>query len=110
MYAVFDKLLPEPHNHIVMWMLFELSTLHALAKVCLHTETTVCNLEALTECLGANMQLFKAKVCSPYETKDLAREAEACSCCTATNARKRLAITGKAVGSSKQKASTKAQL
>jgi hypothetical protein len=55
-------------------MLFELSTWHALAKLRLHTETTVCELEASTTRLGAILRRFESEVCSAYDTRELPSE------------------------------------
>lgn len=59
---------------MLMDLLFELATWHALAKLRLHTETTVCDLEASTHRLGAQMRQFEKEVCSMYETKELPTE------------------------------------
>ena len=53
---VFDRLF-EPHNNmIVMDLLFELAMWHALAKLRLHTKSTVHALETLTTRLGAALR------------------------------------------------------
>lgn len=59
---------------MLMDLLFELATWHALAKLRLHTETTVCDLEASTHRLGVQMREFEKEVCSMYETKELQGE------------------------------------
>jgi hypothetical protein len=47
---------------------------HALAKLRLHTETTVYDLENSTTRLGKILRKFKSEVCPQYETKDLPSE------------------------------------
>jgi len=54
--------------------LFELATWHGLAKLRLHTETTVQDLETSTERLGKLLRDFEKVVCTEYETYDLPTE------------------------------------
>jgi hypothetical protein len=54
--------------------LFELNTWHSLAKLRLHTETTVKDLEHSTTRLGASLRKFQQKVCSAYKTFELPSE------------------------------------
>ncbi|KAF9538745.1 hypothetical protein CPC08DRAFT_610951, partial [Agrocybe pediades] len=62
------------HNKIVRNLLFEFATWHALAKLRLHTETTIEELETSTARLGSLLRKFKKDVCSQYRTKDLPHE------------------------------------
>ncbi|KAF9551569.1 hypothetical protein CPC08DRAFT_738298 [Agrocybe pediades] len=71
---VFEDLLPKKHNRIVQNLLFEFGTWHALAKLRLHTETTIEELETSTERLGSLLRKFKKDVCSNYQTIDLPHE------------------------------------
>ena len=71
---VFDGLF-EPHNNtIIMDLLFELATWHALAKLRLHTESTVCALETSTTRLGTALRKFQSTICAEFETRDLPSE------------------------------------
>lgn len=71
---VFDRLF-EPHNNtIVMDLLFELATWHALAKLRLHTESTVCALETSTTRLGAALRRFQSTICEEFVTRELPSE------------------------------------
>lgn len=54
--------------------MFELATWHGLAKLRLHTETTVQDLETSTERLGKLLRDFEKVVCTEYETYDLPTE------------------------------------
>ncbi|KAF8350424.1 hypothetical protein F5887DRAFT_913458 [Amanita rubescens] len=63
-----------PHNRIVLNLLFELATWHALAKLRLHTETTINALEASTKRLGKSLREFKSVTCETYVTKELPSE------------------------------------
>ncbi|THH15068.1 hypothetical protein EUX98_g9523 [Antrodiella citrinella] len=65
---VFDGLLPEPHNSIVMDMLFELANWHALAKLRLQTEETIILLENATRTLSAAVRKFQQTTCRHYDT------------------------------------------
>ena len=66
---VFEGLLPEPHNKIVLDLLFTLGEWHAYAKLRLHTETTLRFLEEATVNLGRKARQFRKIVCSAYATK-----------------------------------------
>lgn len=74
---VFDGLLPPKDNKIVLDLLFSLATWHALAKLRLHTETTVQLLEAETKTLGRLVRRFKKTTCAIYDTKELPKETAA---------------------------------
>ncbi|KAF9554492.1 hypothetical protein CPC08DRAFT_727124 [Agrocybe pediades] len=62
---VFEDLLPKKHNRVVQNLLFEFGTWHALAKLQLHTKTTIEELETSTERLGSLLN---------YQTRDLPHE------------------------------------
>jgi hypothetical protein len=71
---VFEGLLPKKHDEIIRKLLFELSTWHGLAKLRLHTESTVIDLENSVTRLGEILRKFSRIVCSAYETFDLPSE------------------------------------
>jgi len=71
---VFEGLLPKKHDRIVRKLLFELSTWHGLAKLRLHTETTVADLEHSTTRLGIFLRQFEKEVCNAYLTSELPSE------------------------------------
>jgi hypothetical protein len=71
---VFDDLLQPPHDRIVRELLFELATWHGLAKLRLHTDTTISSLEHSTKRLGAAIRRFESETCSQLEAKDLPSE------------------------------------
>ncbi|KAJ3557352.1 hypothetical protein NP233_g11763 [Leucocoprinus birnbaumii] len=68
---VFEGLLPEPHNQIVLDLLFSLCHWHALAKLRLHTSSTLASLKIATRNFGQKLRVFIKKTCSVYETRDL---------------------------------------
>ncbi|KAL4261253.1 hypothetical protein AB1N83_010639 [Pleurotus pulmonarius] len=73
----FEGLLPASHNKVVLDLLFALSTWHALAKLRLHTDSTLQLLQEATTDIGTLLRKFSDTVCPSYNTKDLPREAEA---------------------------------
>lgn len=73
----FECLLPPVHDKIVLDLLFELATFHSLAKLRLHTERTLRDLEASTTRLGAELRRFKKSVGDAYLTRELKSETAA---------------------------------
>ena len=82
---VFEGLLTTPHNDIVRELLSELATWHALAKLRLHTETTIHSLEHSTQRLGEAMRRFAMETCTQLEARDLPAEDAAWACRKQTN-------------------------
>ncbi|KAG2052976.1 hypothetical protein BDR06DRAFT_972657 [Suillus hirtellus] len=76
---VFDGLLPEPHNWIVLKLLYTMAHWHGLAKLRMHSELTLKIMDQLTSVLGHQFRQFKATVCAAYETHELRQEVEAWS-------------------------------
>ncbi|KAJ3568500.1 hypothetical protein NP233_g5674 [Leucocoprinus birnbaumii] len=68
---VFDQLLPEPHNSMVLDLLFTLGTWHALAKLRLHSETTLRLLQDTTAQLGDSLRKFQDTTCAYFYTEEL---------------------------------------
>jgi hypothetical protein len=77
MIPVFEGLLPEPHNEILMTLLFRLAEWHGLAKLCLHTEPILSHMESVTTLLGKELQCFLATTCAAFKTTELEKEAAA---------------------------------
>jgi hypothetical protein len=67
----FEGLFPGTHDTFIRKLLFELATWHGLAKLRLHTETNVCDLENSTARLGELLRRFESDVCPAYQTFDL---------------------------------------
>ena len=74
---VFDGLLPEPHNKTLMSLLFRLAEWHALAKLRMHTESTLTQLEKVTSIIGRQLRDFSNITCKAFKTTELPKEAEA---------------------------------
>ncbi|EFI26688.1 hypothetical protein CC1G_15459 [Coprinopsis cinerea okayama7 len=72
--ACFDGLLPKKHNTVVLDLLFELATWHGLAKLRLHTSTTLNALETSTTRLGQRIRRFISVTCSAFDTRALPKE------------------------------------
>lgn len=85
---VFEGLLPKKHDEIVRTLLFELSTWHGLAKLRLHTESTVINLENSITRLGEILRKFSESLCPAYATYELPSEEAARVRRKATTAKK----------------------
>lgn len=73
----FENLLAEPHNRIVLDLLFIMAQWHGLAKLRMHTDETLNHLDKLTTSLGDQLRKFKTRTCSAFKTKALPREVRA---------------------------------
>ena len=71
---MFEGLLPEPYNTILMTLLYRTAEWHAFAKLRLHTESTLQHLERLTTELGRLMRKFRDTTQSAYATFELPKE------------------------------------
>ncbi|KIO07071.1 hypothetical protein M404DRAFT_137619 [Pisolithus tinctorius Marx 270] len=98
---VFEGLLPEPYNSIVLDLLFELVTWHAFGKLRMHTETTLFHFDNSTTRLGIALRKFSDDCCAAYKTYDLPRE-------TAARARRQGSKVARAQGGSKAAAGSTA--
>jgi hypothetical protein len=71
---VFDGLLDEPHNTCILKLLFDLAHWHGLAKLRMHTDTTLDILAEVTTSLGSRLRAFERSTCSAFPTRELERE------------------------------------
>ncbi|TFY56610.1 hypothetical protein EVJ58_g7535 [Rhodofomes roseus] len=71
-----DGLLPSPANEVVLTLLYRMAEWHALAKLRLHTDSSLARLDAVTVQLGHAMRRFVREVCSAYKTYELPKETE----------------------------------
>ncbi|KAF9031055.1 hypothetical protein BJ165DRAFT_1310549, partial [Panaeolus papilionaceus] len=74
---VFDGLLEEPHNQHVTELLYVTAQWHALAKLRMHTETTLVLLDSVTTKFGAALRNFRDTTCKDFSTVELPKEAAA---------------------------------
>ena len=74
---VFEGLLPEPFNGMLLRLLYKAAEWHALAKLRLHTDPTLDLLEAVTKEFGCLMRQFRDKTSGEFNTVELPRGANA---------------------------------
>ncbi|KAI0362804.1 hypothetical protein OH77DRAFT_89642 [Trametes cingulata] len=74
---VVDRLLPPAHNAIVLDLLFDTATLHALHKLRLHVDSTVHATDIFFRIFTSSLRHFKRVTCDHYETAELPKEARA---------------------------------
>lgn len=67
-----DRFLPEPHNTSVLSMLFVLGTGHSLAKLRIHTNSSLELLDDATTCLGITLWYFTWVICPEFAMKETA--------------------------------------
>jgi hypothetical protein len=58
----------------VLKLLFDLAHWHALAKLRMHTDTTLEILSEVTTSLGNSLRGFEEKTCAMFQTRELERE------------------------------------
>ena len=58
-------------------LLFTLCVWHGLAKLCLHTSTTLAHLQTATKSLGQRLRRFAKFTCNAFTTTELPRESTA---------------------------------
>ncbi|KAI0037920.1 hypothetical protein FA95DRAFT_1668201, partial [Auriscalpium vulgare] len=74
---VFEGLLDEPHNTVVLDLLFGLAEWHAEAKLRMHTDSSLVLLRRSTIFLGSQLRRFARSTCSVFDTRELPRETAA---------------------------------
>lgn len=68
---MFESLFLSALEEILIYLLFELATWHALAKLRLHTELTIVALEHSTQHLGEAIRVFEGKLHAEYTAGEL---------------------------------------
>lgn len=86
----FEGLLPSPHDEHIATLLYMLGTWHGLAKMRMHTSTSVHMLDDAISVLGIRLRQFVAITCSAFVTHETDKEFEARS----VAARKRALASG----------------
>ncbi|KAG8894351.1 hypothetical protein FRB99_001342 [Tulasnella sp. 403] len=74
---VFDDLFPDPHNSQILDFLFTLADWHSLAKLKMHTEETIAQLEMVTQVLGRERRRFGNITAAAFKTYETPSEARA---------------------------------
>ncbi|PPR00724.1 hypothetical protein CVT26_012318 [Gymnopilus dilepis] len=70
----FEGLLDDKNNAILMDLLYELATWHSLAKLRLHTDSTLDALANSATRLGSVLRKFESTTCAEFTTKELPSE------------------------------------
>ena len=74
---VFEGLLPPPFGDLLLDLLVIFSSWHGLAKLRMHTDTTLDNLDELTTIFGILLRQFSSQTATSFATYELPREAAA---------------------------------
>ncbi|KDQ62873.1 hypothetical protein JAAARDRAFT_119096, partial [Jaapia argillacea MUCL 33604] len=72
---MFEELLLEPHNTIVMDLLFLTAYFHGLCKLRMHTNSMLAILDKVTVEFGKALRKFEDTTCAAYHTMELPKEA-----------------------------------
>ncbi|KAJ7660161.1 hypothetical protein DFH06DRAFT_1472251 [Mycena polygramma] len=73
-FAVFEGLLPEPHNTIILTLIYVFATWHAYAKLRMHNDSTIGSFRTVTSELGSKARKFCDTTCNAYVTYELPTE------------------------------------
>jgi hypothetical protein len=71
---VFDGLFPAEHNALVQSLLYRFAEWHALAKLRMHSESTVNLLEETFKKLSRTLRKFRDDTCAAFNTLELPKE------------------------------------
>ena len=71
---VFDGLLPAEHDNDIQSLLFTTAEWHTLAKMRLHTDSTLAWLDESTKAFGKQIRHFQSYTCSFFDTQELPQE------------------------------------
>ncbi|KAH7917018.1 hypothetical protein BV22DRAFT_1027095 [Leucogyrophana mollusca] len=70
----FEGLLPRPHNKRVMTLLYRFAEWHALAKLRMHTDPTLAQLQGTTTKFCTELRRFRDETCCAFKTVELPKE------------------------------------
>lgn len=71
---VFEGLFPPDHDAIVQTLLYRFAQWHALAKLRMHTETTLSGLGQVFKSLSCQLRKFRDVTCAAFTTLELPKE------------------------------------
>lgn len=74
---VFEGLFPAGHEEVVQSLLFRFAQWHALAKLRIHSETTLSVLDETFQCLSRQLRKFRDFTCATFTTVELPKEKSA---------------------------------
>lgn len=63
-----EGLIPSPHSETILSLLYTCSYWHSLAKLRMHTDSSLKVLDAVTELLGKQMRYFATVTCPQFKT------------------------------------------
>ncbi|KAG2054254.1 hypothetical protein BDR06DRAFT_848882, partial [Suillus hirtellus] len=75
---VFEGLFPPDHNEIIQTLLYRFAQWHALAKLRMHSESTLSVLDETFKHLTHQLHKFRNFTCSAFTTVELPKERAAC--------------------------------
>ncbi|KAJ7211477.1 hypothetical protein B0H12DRAFT_1079580 [Mycena haematopus] len=73
-FAAFEGLLPEPHNTVVLTLIYVFATWHAYAKLQMHSDSSISSFRGVTTELGSQARHFLKTTCNAYTTYELPQE------------------------------------
>ena len=73
----FEGLLPSPHNETILDLLYILAYWHSLAKVHMHTDSSLQEFRQLTTILGEHLRYFADETCQHFQTFETDKEYQA---------------------------------
>jgi len=73
----FEGLLPSPHNETILHLLYILNYWHSLAKLRMHTDTTIRIFRQTTTLLGDALRYFTNETCKAFKTFETDKEYQA---------------------------------
>ena len=79
----FKGLLPSSHNETILNLLYVLNYWHSLAKLRMHTDTTLRIFRQTTTLLGDMLRYFTNEMCKAFKTFETDKEYQARTCATA---------------------------
>lgn len=71
---VFEGLFPEGHDELVQSLLYRFALWHALAKLRIHSDTTLSVLEETFKQLSRQLRKFRDVTCAAFTTLELPKE------------------------------------
>lgn len=84
-----EGLLPSPHNETILALLYTCTYWHLLAKLRMHTDSSVKVLDSVTNLLGRQMRYFANVTCPQFKTvetdSEYAARSRAAGQCSARN-------------------------
>jgi hypothetical protein len=74
---VFEGLFPKGHDEIIQTLLYRFAQWHALAKLRMHSETTLSVLDETFKRLSRQLRQFRDLTCTAFNTMELPKETAA---------------------------------